>query len=104
MVSPRFRKTTLWVLALDGKDVREIDELGKPLMTCRCVGKDASNTVMPEGVKIPYHSHYIARIKEGMLLPMDLATAQLAGVAWNPDLVLQKDTSSVSDKKKSLKS
>jgi hypothetical protein len=103
MVSPRFRKVTLWVLALDGKDVREIDELGKPLMTCRCVGKDASNSVIDSGAKVPYHAHYIARIKEGMLLPMDLATAQLAGVAWNPDLVLQKDTSS-SDKKKSLKS
>ncbi len=102
MVSPRFRNTTLWVLALDGKDVREIDENGKPLMTCRNVGKDSSNQVIDSGVKLPYHSHYIARLKEGMLLPMDLATAQLAGVAWNPELVLQEDTSS--PKKKSLKS
>lgn len=102
MVSPRFKNTTLWVLALDGKDVREIDETGRPLMTCRNVGKNENNQVVDSGAKIPYHSHYIARLKEGMLLPMDLATAQLAGVAWNPEVVLQEDTSS--PKKKSLKS
>lgn len=100
MVSPRFRNTLLWVLALDGKDVREIDEHGKPLMSCRCVGKDSNGHVMLEGAKIAYHPHYIARLKEGMLLPMDLATAQLAGVAWNPEPIL-KDAS---DKKKSSKS
>ncbi len=102
MVAPRFKNTTLWVLALDGKDVREIDETGRPLMTCRNVGKDEQNQVRLEGSHVPYHPHYIARLKEGMLLPMDLATAQLAGVAWNPDLVSKKDASST--KKQSLKS
>lgn len=98
MVSPRFRNTTLWVLALDGKDIREIDENGRPLMTCRNVGKDDQNRVLDSGVQVPYHPHYIARIKEGMLLPLDLATAQLAGVAWNPSLKSEGTT------KKSLKS
>ena len=87
MVPPKFQKTFLWVKAKDAAEVREIDEQGKPLMACRCVGRDAYNNVIQEGVRIPYHSHYIARLKEGMLLPMDLATAQLAGVAWNPDLI-----------------
>jgi hypothetical protein len=83
MPSPRFKNVTLFVLALDGKDVREIDENGKPLMDLRVVGK-RNGKVLPDGVQIPYHSHYIARLKEGMLLPLDLATAQHAGVAWNP--------------------
>lgn len=98
MVSPRFRNINLFVLAQDGKDVREIDENGKPLMTCRNVGKDDQNRVLETGVQIPYHPHYIARLKEGMLLPLDLATAQLAGVAWNPSL------KSEGPSKKSLKS
>ncbi len=85
MPSPRLKNTTLFVLALDGKDVREIDENGKPLMDLRVIGK-SHGVCLTEGVRIPYHSHYIARLKEGMLLPMDLATAQLAGVAWNPEL------------------
>lgn len=83
MPSPKYKDVTLWVLALDGKDVREIDENGRPLMEIRVVGK-TSGQIIPEGVRVPYHSHYIARLKEGMLLPMDLATAQLAGVNWNP--------------------
>jgi hypothetical protein len=86
MPSPRYKNTILWVLALTGKDVREIDENGKPLMACRIVGK-VDGAVVAGGVKIPYHSHYIARIKEGMLLPMDLATAQLAGVILNRLLI-----------------
>lgn len=83
MVSPRYKNTQLWVLALDGKEVREIDEQGRPLMACRTVGKD-NGQVIAAGVKVPYSSHYIARLKEGSLLPMDLATAKLAGVIWVP--------------------
>jgi hypothetical protein len=86
-LAPKFKNTTLWVLALVGKDVREIDEFGKPLMNCRNVGKDVDNQVISSGSVIPFHSHYIARLREGMLLPMDFATAQHAGVAWNPDLI-----------------
>lgn len=84
-MNPRLHKRMLWVVALPGKDVREIDENGKPLMECRIVGKDGG-AIISGGVMIPYHSHYIARLKEGMLLPMDLETAQLAGVAWNPSI------------------
>ena len=83
MVSPRFKNVKLWVLALHDKDVREIDESGKPLMACRLVGKLDGN-VLPEGEMIPYHSHYVARLKEGALKPMDLATAELAGVPFMP--------------------
>ena len=83
MVSPRFKTKLLWVLALDGKDVREIDENGKPLMDCRVVGK-LNGVVIPEGVKLPYHTHYIAQLKDIMLLPLDVETAQLAGVAFIP--------------------
>lgn len=90
MPSPRFKNVTLWVLALPGKEVREIDENGKPLMDCRLVGID-HGTIIPQGVRIPYHSHYIARLKERMLLPMDLPTAELAGVSWDPDTIYQTD-------------
>lgn len=94
MVSPRFKNTMLWVKAKDNAEVREIDSFGRPLamttgMGFRNIGRDAEGNVIDEGVKIPYHSHYIARLKEGMLLPMDLATAQLAGVAWNPELIMK---------------
>lgn len=81
MPSPRFRNVKLWVKAVNGADVREIDELGKPLLACRLVGKEHGQVVM-EGAKLPYHSHYIARLKEGSLLAMDLHTAQLAGVPF----------------------
>jgi hypothetical protein len=81
MVSPRFKNIKLWVLAKEGKDVREIDENGKPLMDCRLVGKQ-NGEILKEGVKLPYHSHYVARLKEGALDPMDIRTAQLAGVVF----------------------
>ena len=87
MPSPRFKNVTLWVLALPGKDVREIDEQGKPLMALRVVGK-TNHEVIAEGVRIPYHAHYIDNLKKGMLLPMDINTAQLAGVNWDPLLTL----------------
>lgn len=87
MPSPKYKNVMLWVLALDGKDVREIDENGRPLMEIRVVGKK-DGVVIPEGVHVPYHSHYIARLKEGMLLPMDLETARHAGVNWNPLMAL----------------
>ena len=81
MPSPRYKNVQLFVLALPDKDVREIDEQGRPLMACRMVGKQDGD-VIPGGVKVPYHSHYIARLKEGSLLPMDKATATLAGVRF----------------------
>lgn len=79
MVAPRYKKTFLNVLALTGKDVREIDEYGSPLMNCRVIGKENGSIIL-EGVRIPYNSHYIAKLKEGSLLPLDLDTAILAGV------------------------
>jgi hypothetical protein len=81
MVSAKHRNTFLYVRALDGKDVREIDEFGKPLMALRVVGKE-NGVVISSGVKLPYHSHYIAKLKEGMLLPEDSETAKLAGVPF----------------------
>ena len=82
-MASRHKNTLLYVKALEGKDVHEIDERGMPLMACRTVGKD-NGIVIDAGVLIPYHSHYIARLKEGMLLPMDLETAKLAGVLFSP--------------------
>ena len=90
MVAPKFRKTFLNVLALDGKDVREIDEKGSPLMDCRVVGK-TNGVVIQTGVRIPYHSHYIKNIKEGSLLPLDIETARLAGV----QLITQTNKTSI---------
>jgi hypothetical protein len=92
MVSPRYKNVFLHVKAVDEADVREIDELGRPLQNLRVVGKE-NHVVIKEGVFVPYHSHYIARLKEknssgqSPLLPADLETAQLAGVNWNPDLL-----------------
>ena len=88
MVSPKYKNKQLFVQAVPHANVREIDENGKPLMALRVVGKvaivDTENNsveyqVLPEGVIIPYHWHYIAQLKEGSLVPMDLETAQLSG-------------------------
>ena len=49
-------------------------------MDIRTVGK-VNGEVIKAGVMLNYHSHYVARLKEGMLLPMDSRTAMLAGVA-----------------------
>jgi hypothetical protein len=81
MASPRHKNTKLWVKAIEKADVREIDENGKPLMACMIVGK-AGHTVLEEGQSVPYHSHYIARLKEGSLVAMDKQTAALAGTNW----------------------
>lgn len=81
MVSPKFQKTILYVRALPGKDVREISSDGKPLMALRVVGKE-NGEIISAGVRVPYHAHYIAKLKEGSLAPMDLATADLAGVPY----------------------
>jgi hypothetical protein len=83
MVAPKFRKTTLWVRAIDEAEVREIDENGRPLMALRRVGKDEFGDVMWQGQTVPYHPHYIAKLKEKVLLPMDQDTAILAGVPFN---------------------
>jgi hypothetical protein len=80
MVSPRHKNTVLCVLASHDNDVREIDEFGKPLMACRTVGK-VNGEVISAGVVIPYHSYYIARLKEGSLFALDASTAKLAGVS-----------------------
>lgn len=80
MVAPRNRNRLLRVRALPGKDVREIDTVtGSPLRDVRVVGK-VQGEVIDDGVTLPYHSHYIAKIKDGSLLPLDSETAQLAGV------------------------
>lgn len=80
----------LFVRAIGEANVREIDENGKPLLgtNCRFVGKvyDKENNTFEvswSGVHIPYHSHYIARLKEGTLLPMDISTAILSGTRLN---------------------
>ena len=80
-VSPKFRNVFLHVLALDGKNVKEVDENGKPLLDLRVVGK-SNRVVIPGGVRMPYCSYYIARLKEGSLLPVDAATAKLAGIPF----------------------
>lgn len=84
MVSPRHKNTILFVKALPDKQVREIDtDTGRPLMAMRFVGKD-NGVIIEEGVKIPYHVHYIDQLKKGALLPVDVATAVLAGVPHPP--------------------
>lgn len=90
MTSPKYRNVLLNVLAVDGKDVHEIDENGKPLMALRTVGKKAividpqhnqiCYQVVPGGCSVPYHSYYVAKLKEGSLLATDQETASLAGV------------------------
>jgi|HubBroStandDraft_2_1064218.scaffolds.fasta_scaffold81289_2 hypothetical protein len=89
MVNRRYKDTFLYVRAIGEANVREIDEFGRPLLgaKCRFVGKiyepdSDSFEVDWCGVYIPYHSHYIARLKEGTLLPMDAGTAILAGVRF----------------------
>lgn len=76
------RKTqpNLFVKAKEGCMVREIDETGKPLLSMRFVGYNGDD-IITDGVNIPYHVHYINQLKLGMLIPMDLQTAQLAGVS-----------------------
>lgn len=84
MVSPKFKNKILWVKAVPEASVREIDEQGRPLSEHRIVGKDFSDglSILKDGQKLPYHSHYIARLKEKALLPMDLETAVLSGVSF----------------------
>jgi hypothetical protein len=82
MVSPRYKNTKLHVIAVDGKECREIDENGKTIMDYRIVGK-LQGKIIPEGVILPYHAHYINLLKQGSLLPVDQVTAKLAGVNWN---------------------
>lgn len=81
MPAPRYKNILLYVKALPDKDVREIDEYGRPLMDVRVIGKE-NGQIVAAGAKIPYHAHYIARLKEGSLLAMDAQTAQLAGVSF----------------------
>lgn len=85
MIPTHKRKTQplLFVKAVDGNMVREIDETGKPLMSMRFVGWDGEGNIIEAGVHIPYHVHYIAQLKQGSLVPMDLPTALLAGVRFN---------------------
>jgi hypothetical protein len=78
-MAPKHKMISLWVKALAEANVREIDQQGKPLMALRVVGKQ-NGQVLPEGVQVPYHPHYIAEIKRQSLMPMDLQTAKLAGV------------------------
>jgi hypothetical protein len=80
-VSPKFKNVFLNVLALDGKNVKEIDENGKPLLDLRVVGK-SNKVVIPGGVRVPYSSYIVARLKEGSLLPVDAETAKLAGIPF----------------------
>lgn len=80
MIAHKRKQPVLHVKAVYGSKVREIDESGKPLMSMRFVGYDADGNIIPEGVKITYHVHYISQLKQGSLLPMDALTAQLAGV------------------------
>ena len=85
---------TLWVKAVPEANVREIDEYGRPLNVgmCRYIGKSYSSededftNIDESGVDVPYHALYINRLKEKALLPMDIQTAMLAGVVWNPNL------------------
>lgn len=70
----------LKVKATSQAKVREIDEVGRPLMSMRFVGYDNQFNIIDKGVEIPYHPHYISQLKLGTLLPMDLNTAQLAGI------------------------
>src|ERR1017187_256662 len=87
-------KPLLWVKAVPEASVREIDEFGRPLKVgmCRFVGKtydadmDDFTNIDVNGVKVPYHPIYISRIKEKALLPMDIATAQLSGVTYVPQI------------------
>jgi hypothetical protein len=97
MPSPRYKNVKLFVIATDAH-VHEIDEQGKPLVEFRLIGK-AGQSILAEGVVVPYHWHYIAKLKEGSLLPGDAATAKLAGVPFIP-----KEVVSVIEKKEPLKS
>ena len=78
-MAPKHKRTTLWVKALAEANVREIDQNGRPLMALRVIGKQ-NGEILPGGVQIPYHAHYIAELKRHSLIPMDIATAKLAGV------------------------
>lgn len=80
--SPRFKNKTLLVLAVEGADVREIDEHGAPIRDVRFVGKTQFREIKSEGHILPYHSHYISRLKDGSLLALDQQTAELAGVSF----------------------
>jgi hypothetical protein len=99
-LSKRYKDILLSVIATDMANVHEIDEQGRPLMEFRIVGK-AGRQVIPEGVKVPYHAHYIARLKEGSLLPADIETARLAGV---PFVQSMKEKPMVIEKKETFKS
>jgi hypothetical protein len=80
MVSPRHKNKVLHVLAVPHALVREVNERGEPLADFRHVGCDGHGKVKPEGQLLPYHKHYVAKLKEGSLLAVDLETAKLAGV------------------------
>lgn len=80
-MTPKYKNRTLLVLAIPEADVREIDENGSPLRDVRYVGKDSEGNLGPAHC-VPYHTHYIAKLKEGSLLAASLETAQLAGVSY----------------------
>ncbi len=63
--------------------MREINERGEALREVRYVGKDSHGEIKPEGHLLPYHQHYVAKLKEGSLLAASAETAQLAGVYFN---------------------
>lgn len=75
------KDTFLFVRAVAQANVHEISEKGVPLMDFRIVGKEHGEIVLP-GVMVPYHSHYVNKLKEGSLQAADLDTAKLAGVAF----------------------
>jgi hypothetical protein len=81
MVAPRHKQATLWVKAVSL--VRHINpETGLPIKDMSFVGRDANFDVIPEGERVAYHSFYVNELKLKTLLPMDLETAQLAGVSF----------------------
>lgn len=81
MSSPKHQLSVLRVKAVGL--VRHVDtDTGRIQQNMSFVGRDAQHQVKQDGEVVGYHPFYINELKQGALLPLDLATAQLAGVKF----------------------
>lgn len=87
----RQQKRQLFVRAVANANVHEMSPEGEFItrdgQVRRVVGKTYDHTIGewvidPAGVLVHYHSEYIRHLKEQSLLPVNLETAQAAGVTW----------------------
>ncbi len=80
-MGPKHKQQTLWVRAV-GLTRHVNPDTGLPMRDMTFVGRDVNFDVIDDGVKVSYHPFYIKELKDGALAPMDLHTAQLAGVKF----------------------